>query len=1208
MLKPQCLSILIWSVCCLSSAFGDGNRLAYLSDPCNPFYVTRHFPKLITPQWISDKGVEAVIVLSIDDMREPEAYELFMRPIINRLKQIDGRGPISILTNTVHADHPRLQTWMQEGLSLEVHTVDHPCPCLRDANFDRARSTYDRCVDLMSSVPGSRPVAFRMPCCDSINSTSPRFWTEIFNQKTAEGNFLQIDSSVFHVFSANDPSLPPEYTTRPDGNPRFRHYLPFPSYVNTIENYPYPYVIDRLCWEVPCLVPSDWEGQNVQQANNPQTLADMKIAMDATFLKQGATSLVFHPHGWITNQQLVEFVDYADKSYGGAIKFLNFAEYHQQLTENLLAGQPLRSAQGQDNGVRLIDLNHDGFLDVVIGNSALQLTRLWDPATLSWKESTMPVPIVESDSAGNQHPTGVQFFITQKNQHASMLVRNERVSGVWHFQEGQWIKDPTMLNGLELNGQPILTVKNNQDQGVRLRDLNGDGQCELVTGNQNGPVYEWDRGNEEWRMLPFGLPAATRIVSDEGADAGFRFVDIDEDGRLDVLFSNDKDYSLNLFESMRTGWSRLAQRGKRPEQTGIPPVVSHGTNQGAWFSQRHMWVQNEGTSALPDLVDRRSFEDLLGKVALEPRSPQASLAAIEVPSEYQVELVVAEPLVQDPVAFDWGPDGRLWVVEMADYPLGLDDRGKPGGRIRVLADTTGDGNYDDSTLFADGLSFPTDVMVWREGILVTAAPNVWYLKDMDQDGLCDHREILFTGFGEGNQQHRVNGLRWGLDNWVHLANGDSGGQIRSVKTEQTIDINGRDLKIRPDSGTLLATTGQTQHGRCRDDWGNWWGSNNSNPMMQFILEARYFNRNPYVRPPSLSLNHRDGQWGLFPISRIVSHYSGYQPPSSGQPSQFTSACGTEVYRDVLLGEKTSGNLFVSEPVHNLIHRRAINEDGLRRVPTKPTEEQGSEFLRSRDSWFRPTTIRTGPDGCLWVADMYRLVIEHPEWIDDQTEQTLDLRAGHERGRIYRIVPKNKPPRNAPILVDKNAERLIEALADENGTIRDQAHRLLLWTSDSDADRLLASTYSTSQHPLQRLTSLCILSGRGSLTPSVMLKALRDEHPSLRRHAIRLTEQWTDAKTGPKANTPFVPQLLSALADVYERETDPQVILQLACSLGEFDHFLAEKLLAEILLDHHDNPYLTAATLSSLGRRTHDFIANVFHPQADAHLTLSLIHI
>src|SRR3984893_1369555 len=105
----------------------DANRLAYL-DEVNPYYPSRTFPKLITPQWIGEPGVEAAVILAIDDMKEPQRYEAFLRPILRRLKQIDGRAPLSIMTNSVDPKDPQLQAWLKEGLSIECHTIDHPCP------------------------------------------------------------------------------------------------------------------------------------------------------------------------------------------------------------------------------------------------------------------------------------------------------------------------------------------------------------------------------------------------------------------------------------------------------------------------------------------------------------------------------------------------------------------------------------------------------------------------------------------------------------------------------------------------------------------------------------------------------------------------------------------------------------------------------------------------------------------------------------------------------------------------------------------------------------------------------------------------------------------------------------------------------------------------------------------------------------------------
>src|SRR5438034_817121 len=177
------------------------------------------------------------------------------------------------------------------------------------------------------------------------------------------------------------------------------------------------------------------------------------------------------------------------------------------------------------------------------------------------------------------------------------------------------------------------------------------------------------------------------------------------------------------------------------------------------------------------------FDEL---VMTKPLSPAESLKAMHVRPGMKVELVAAEPLVVDPVAFDWGPDGRLWVVEMRDYPNGMawnkegDPIGKPGGRVKVLTDTDGDGRYDKASIFLDEIPFPTGVKVWRKGILVTAAPEIFYAEDKDGDDKADERKVLYRGFGEGNQQHRVNGLRWGLDNWLYVGNGDSGGVIKSL--------------------------------------------------------------------------------------------------------------------------------------------------------------------------------------------------------------------------------------------------------------------------------------------------------------------------------------------------------------------------------------------------------------------------------------------
>ena len=196
-----------------------------------------------------------------------------------------------------------------------------------------------------------------------------------------------------------------------------------------------------------------------------------------------------------------------------------------------------------------------------------------------------------------------------------------------------------------------------------------------------------------------------------------------------------------------------------------------------------------------------------------------------------IERQPPEPMVIDPIYFDWSADGRLWVVEMRDYPLGIDGRGKPGGAIRVLEDTDGDGRYDKSSVFMENVNFPTGLMPWRNGILVCAPPDVFYSKDKDGDGKSDQIEKLFTGFGEGNQQHRANGFVYGLDNWVYGANGDSGGNIRSLKKGTTTNISGRDFRFRPEDGSFETVSGKTQFGRNGDEYSGMLVSETANTIV-----------------------------------------------------------------------------------------------------------------------------------------------------------------------------------------------------------------------------------------------------------------------------------------------------------------------------------------------------------------------------------------
>ena len=489
-------------------------------------------------------------------------------------------------------------------------------------------------------------------------------------------------------------------------------------------------------------------------------------------------------------------------------------------------------------------------------------------------------------------------------------------------------------------------------------------------------------------------------------------------------------------------------------------------------------------------------------------SPADSLAAIAVPDDLVVELVAAEPTVLDPIDLAWDAAGRLWVVEMADYPQGMDGKGKPGGRIRVLESTRGDGVYDKATLFADGLRTPTSVRPWGRGVLTVAVPDLVLLEETDGDGRADRREVLFTGLAEGNEQHLANGLQWGLDGWLYLANGNSGGKIASARGGPVLDVGQRDFRVSIATGAVEVLAGRSQTGLNRDDWGNWFGGNNSNPIWHYALEDRYLRRNPHFVPPAATVpvSAVPGAARVFPRSETLARFN--DPHGF---NHFTSACGTMIYRDDALGAGYAGNVFVCEPVHNLVHREVLRPAGATFRSERAASEREAEFMASKDPWSRFVAVRAGPDGALYVADMYRLVVEHPKWIPDAWQKELgNVRAGDDKGRIYRVRKKGAPLRPVPRLDRADAATLVAALASPSGTVRDLAQQELVQrgaAAGDGANAALAAMVRTAASAPARAQALWTLQLRGALTAELVRERCDDPHPGVRRQAVRLSEPW-----------------------------------------------------------------------------------------------------
>ena len=337
---------------------------------------------------------------------------------------------------------------------------------------------------------------------------------------------------------------------------------------------------------------------------------------------------------------------------------------------------------------------------------------------------------------------------------------------------------------------------------------------------------------------------------------------------------------------------------------------------------------------------------------------------------------------------------------------------------------------------------------------------------------------------------------YGLDGWLE-AGSYEGSKLKTLNGEELTLPNG-DFRLQPDVPKIDPETGRTENGRVRDDWGNWFGTDNSNVCFHYPLSDRYLRRNPNIVPPPLAVYApTPAASQLYPRGKLI------LLPLSGPAGKATAACGMGFYRDDLLGAEFTGNAFTCEPVNQLVHRMVLKPNGTTFIADRPADEAETEFLTSTDNWFRPVEARTAPDGSLWIVDMYRYVIEHSRWIPQNVQDELDVYAGNNLGRIYRVLPKDAKPRPWPRLDKLDTAQLVAALDSPNGWQRDMAQQLLVSRHDDAAVEPLAELVKNADRPATRLQALCTLGVLDKLPDELIIAALSDSHPAVRRQAIRL---------------------------------------------------------------------------------------------------------
>lgn len=569
--------------------------------------------------------------------------------------------------------------------------------------------------------------------------------------------------------------------------------------------------------------------------------------------------------------------------------------------------------------------------------------------------------------------------------------------------------------------------------------------------------------------------------------------------------------------------------------------------------------------------------------AARPLTTAEALQSFKLHPDFRIELVASEPLVQDPVAMAFDESGVLFVVEYPEfnhYRIPRDSQRT--GRVRRLQDTNGDGRFDEAMVFVE-VPFATAVICYKGGVFVGAPPDILYCRDDDSDGVADEKRVVLTGFGKDFAGGGLlNSFRWGIDNRIHMATGFAGGRVRRPEQSdaEAVDIRGRSVILDPRTLDFELTSGGGQHGLAMDDQGRKFLCSNVYPLQQLLYDDRYTARNPFFAPPQpaqdinaenpLALLKRISPLEPWRIarSRIAADRDRKDDEQARSGGVFTSASGITMYRGDAFPRNFYGNLFVGEVANNLVYRAKLEQRGIELAALRADLE--SEFLASRDSWFRPVQFANGPDGTLYVVDMYRQLIEGAAFVPQSELRNLDPSLGTNHGRIYRIAPKAHRSRPWPRLGRLESHELVRLFAHPNGWHRDTAARLLSERQDAAAIDPLTKTARNSDSPLARLLALSALQTLDALRDDLLIASLEDASPRVRERAIQLAE------LSAEDSSPLREALFSRIGD-----PDIRVRLQLAFSLGQLEGSKRNASIAELARQDADNSWLLMAVQSSL---------------------------